>query len=304
MKAFRTDLFELPLPPDHRFPLAKYGLLVRQLQDSGVIGPDDLLVAPAATDEELLRVHTPAYLGKVIHGDLSVAEQRRIGLPWSPQLVERSRRSTGATLAACRAALRDGIAVNLAGGTHHAFADAGEGFCVFNDAAVAARAMQAEGLARRVVVIDMDVHQGNGTAAIFRGDASVYTFSVHGAKNFPLRKEPGDLDVELPDGCGDELYLRAVEEGTWEALYAANADLAIYLAGADPHEGDRLGRMKVTRAGLARRTEIVLEMCSRNRLPVAVTMAGGYGKDVGDTVDVYFDTVRLAHDWSRRWGQE
>ena len=300
MKLFSADQFTFPLPEGHRFPVAKYRLLRQRVEESGLFRPEDLLVPHAATDEELLRVHSAEYLRKLREGTLSEMEQRRIGLPWSPELVERSRRTTGATIEACRAALEEGIAVNLAGGTHHAFRDAGEGFCVFNDAAVAVRAMQAEGLLERVVIIDLDVHQGNGTAAIFQGDDRVFTFSVHGARNFPLRKETSDLDVELPDGTADEAYLEAVEQGVWEALHRAQAELAIYLAGADPFEGDRLGRMKVTKAALARRSEIVFAACAQQRLPVAVTMAGGYGHDIGATVDVYFETVRQALQWWQR----
>ena len=301
MKVFTADRFVFPLPEGHRFPVAKYRLLRQRVEESGLFRPEDLLTPHAATDAELMRVHSAEYLGKLREGTLSEMEQRRIGLPWSPELVERSRRSTGATIEACRAALDEGIAVNLAGGTHHAFHDAGEGFCVFNDGAVATRAVQAEGRARRVVIIDLDVHQGNGTAAIFRGDDSVFTFSVHAAKNFPARKEPSDLDVELPDDTGDEPYLEAVEQGVWEALHRSRAELAIYLAGADPFEGDRLGRMKVTKAGLARRNEIVFEACARQHLPVAVTMAGGYGHDLRETVDVYFQSVKQALQWWTRW---
>jgi acetoin utilization deacetylase AcuC-like enzyme len=303
MKAFVTDQFPLPLPEGHRFPAAKYALLRQRVEASGLFGPEDLVEPHAATDEEVLRVHDPGYLRRLTEGRLSEAEQRRIGFPWSPQMVERSRRSSGGTIEACRAALEDGVAVNLAGGTHHAFSDAGEGFCVFNDAAVAARAMQAERRAGRLVVLDCDVHQGNGTAAIFRDDDSVFTFSIHGAKNFPLRKVPSDLDVELPDGAGDGEYLAALEQGVWEALHRARAELAVYLAGADPFEGDRLGRLKVSKDGLARRDELVFAACSRAGLPVAVVMAGGYAHDVHDTVDVYFQTVRLAAEWSRRWGE-
>jgi acetoin utilization deacetylase AcuC-like enzyme len=301
MKLFATDSFTFPLPEGHRFPVSKYRLLRRRALESGLFAPEDVIVPHAATDEELLRVHCADYLRKLREGTLSDTEQRRIGLPWSPELVERSRRTVGATIEACRSALAEGVAASLAGGTHHAFRDAGEGFCVFNDCATAARAMQAEGRVGRVVIIDLDVHQGNGTAAIFRGDDSVFTFSVHGARNFPLRKERGDLDVELPDGTGDVAYLEAVEQGVWEALHRARADLALYLAGADPFEGDRLGRMKVTMAGLARRNELVLEACARERLPLAMTMAGGYGHDINDTVDVYWQNVWQAHQWWRRW---
>jgi len=303
MQLFYTDHFVLPLPAWHRFPMEKYALLRQRVVEAGLAGPGDLRVPEPADDEQVLRAHTPDYLRRVQDGELTEAEVRRIGFPWSPAMVERSRRSAGATLGACRAALADGVAVNLAGGTHHAFADAGEGYCVFNDAAIAARAVQAEGRVRRVVVLDCDVHQGNGTAAIFRDDPSVFTFSIHGAKNFPLRKEVSDLDVELPDGATDDVYLPALEQGVWEALHRARADLAIYLAGADPFEGDRLGRLKVSKGGLARRDEVVLSACSQQHLAVAVTMAGGYAHEVNDTVDVYFQAVHTAALWSRRWGR-
>jgi acetoin utilization deacetylase AcuC-like enzyme len=293
MKAFVTDMFPLPLPAGHRFPVDKYRLLRERIERSHLFRPGEFIIPHAATDEELLRVHTAEYIEKVTNGTLSEAEQRRIGLPWSPEMPERSRRSTGGTIEACRAALNEGIAVNLAGGTHHAFPDAGEGFCVFNDAAVAARAMQAEGRIRRAVIIDLDVHQGNGTAFIFRDDPSVFTFSVHGEKNFPLRKEPGDLDIGLPDGTRDEEYLAAVERGAREAIERSQADLAIYLAGADPHEGDRLGRMAVSADGLRRRDELVLAMLHDAGIPAAVCMAGGYGKDIAVTADIYFQTVSV-----------
>jgi acetoin utilization deacetylase AcuC-like enzyme len=301
MKVFVTDRFVFPLPQGHRFPAAKYALLRQRVDRSGLFRPEDLIEPHAATDEELLRVHDPNYLQRLKDGTLSEAEQRRIGLPWSPELVERSRRSSGGTIEACRAALVDGIAVNLAGGTHHAFRDAGEGFCIFNDVAVAARAMQAERRAERIVVLDCDVHQGNGTAAIFQNDDSVFTFSIHAANNFPRDKVSGDLDVDLPDGTGDEEYLAALDQGVWEALQSAQADQAIYLAGADPFEGDRLGRLKLGKAGLARRDEMVFASCSRLGLPVAVCMAGGYGRDINDTVDISFQTVRLAAQWTWRF---
>ena len=248
----------------------------------------------AASDDQLLLAHDAEYLEKVKSGGLSAREQRRIGFPWSAEMVERSRRSVGATIAACRAALDEGRAVNLAGGTHHACRDHGEGYCVFNDSAVAARVMQREGRVRRVVILDCDVHQGNGTAQILAGDRSIFTFSVHGAKNFPFRKETSDLDLELPDGTGDAAYLDAVEEGTRRALAMANADLALYLAGADPYGGDRLGRMAVSVAGLAERDRIIFSLCRENGLPVAVAMAGGYAPDVADIVAIHTQTVRLA----------
>lgn len=290
---FTTDHLPLPLPPGHRFPVAKYALLRARVEQSSLVV--DLNAAPAATDAEILRAHSPEYLHKVVTGTLSPREVQRLGLPWSPELVTRARHSAGGTVAACRAAVEQGIAVNLAGGTHHAFRDAAEGYCVFNDAVIAARAAQADGLADRVVVLDLDVHQGNGTAAICRDDPTIFTFSLHGAKNFPLHKEVSDLDVELPDGTTDGAYLAAAEQGVFEALNRARADLAIFLAGADPYEGDRLGRLKVSKDGLARRTEMVLRACRDAGVAVAVTMAGGYAERVEDTVDIYFETVRQAH---------
>jgi acetoin utilization deacetylase AcuC-like enzyme len=291
VKIFYTDQFVLPLPEGRRFPMEKYAFLRRRVEAAGL---GELVLPHAATDEELCRAHDPEYVRRVQSGELTAAEVRRIGFPWSPQMVERSRRSSGATVEACRAALADGVAVNLAGGTHHAFRDAGEGYCVFNDAAVAARAMQAEGRARRVVVLDCDVHQGNGTASIFRDDPTVFTFSIHGAKNFPLRKERSDLDVGLPDGTEDGAYLEALDAGLREALRRAAADLAVYVSGADPYFDDTLGRLRLTKEGLAERDRLVYRHCRDAGLPVAVTMAGGYPRRVADAVDVHFQTVRLA----------
>ncbi len=294
MKAFYSDTFVLPLPAGHKFPMAKYTRLRERLLLEGIVDAVRMHIPDAATDLELHRVHDPAYVARVVEGRLDPAEVRRIGFPWSEAMVERSRRSAGATLAACRAALVDGLGINLAGGTHHAFADRGEGFCVFNDAAVAARGMQAEGRARRAVVLDCDVHQGNGTAAIFRGDDTVFTFSIHGAGNFPYRKENSDLDIALPDGTGDDAYLEALDRGIAASIESARADLAIYLSGADPHEGDRFGRLKLTKDGLRERDRRVFEACRRAGLPVAVAMAGGYGREVEDTVDVHVATVEEA----------
>jgi acetoin utilization deacetylase AcuC-like enzyme len=294
VKAFYSDTFVLPLPAGHKFPMAKYTRLRERLLLEGIVDAVRMHIPDAATDLELHRVHDPAYVARVVEGRLDPAEVRRIGFPWSEAMVERSRRSAGATLAACRAALVDGLGINLAGGTHHAFADRGEGFCVFNDAAVAARGMQAEGRARRAVVLDCDVHQGNGTAAIFRGDDTVFTFSIHGAGNFPYRKENSDLDIALPDGTGDDAYLEALDRGIAASIESARADLAIYLSGADPHEGDRFGRLKLTKDGLRERDRRVFEACRRAGLPVAVAMAGGYGREVEDTVDVHVATVEEA----------
>lgn len=299
MKAFYCDDFVLPLPPDHRFPMRKYALLRQRVIAEDLVAPGDLRVPEAATDEQILRAHDLDYLTRVKDGLLSEKEQRRIGFPWSPEMVERSRRSSGATLAACRAAFDDGVAVNLAGGTHHAHRDFGAGYCVFNDSAIAARAMQAERRTRRVVILDCDVHQGDGTAAILAGDSSVFTFSVHGARNFPFHKQKSDLDIELPDGTTDAVYLDAVEEGVRRALAMAGADLAIYLAGADPYASDRLGRMAVSMEGLAQRDRLVLGLCRDAGLPVAVTMAGGYAHQVDEIAAIHARTVRIAAEFAR-----
>jgi acetoin utilization deacetylase AcuC-like enzyme len=294
MKAFYSDQFGIPLPEGHRFPVEKYALLREAIVAAGLVPPLQLLVPEPATDEQILHAHDEEYLRRIQAGRLTRHEVRRIGLPWSPQLVIRSRRSVGGTIAACRAALDDGLALNLAGGTHHAFRDQGSGFCIFNDVVVAARDAQADGHVQRVVILDCDVHQGNGTAAITAADPTVFTFSIHCAQNFPLRKEHSDLDVSLPEGSGDDAYLTALEAGVRRALDWAEAELAIYLAGADPYQGDRLGRLALTKAGLADRDRLVLGMCRRAGIPVATVMAGGYGRRVQDTVDIHLQTVRLA----------
>jgi acetoin utilization deacetylase AcuC-like enzyme len=294
MNVFYSDHFVLPLPEGHRFPMVKYSMLRERVERDGICGPGELSTPRAVTDQEILRAHDLDYLNRVVSGTLTQKEIRRIGFPWSQKMVERSRRASGGTLSACLAALDEGFAANLAGGTHHAFSDKGEGYCVFNDSAIAARAVQAAGLAERVVVIDTDVHQGNGTAAILTGDPKVFTFSIHGAKNFPFNKEESDLDAPLPDGAGDTVFLATLERCLQVALDAADADLAIYLAGADPFEKDRLGRLSVTKAGLAERDRIVLETCKERAIPVAITMAGGYARKVQDTVDVHFQSIRRA----------
>jgi acetoin utilization deacetylase AcuC-like enzyme len=301
VKAFYCDHFVLPLPPEHRFPMEKYSRLRERVVAAGVVPAAELVIPHAATDEEILRVHDPEYLRRVAAGELDRAEMRRIGFPWSPEMVERSRRSAGGTIEACRAALADGVAVNLAGGTHHAFRDHGEGYCVFNDAAIAARSLQSEGRVERVVVIDCDVHQGNGTAAIFAGDRSVFTLSIHGRNNFPFHKEVSDLDVELPDGVGDGEYLAALAPALATALEEARADLAIYVSGADPHERDRLGRLRLTREGLRERDRLVFAACAARRLPVAVVMAGGYNQDVAETVEIHLQTVIEAKRYAAGW---
>ena len=312
VRAFHSDQFVLPLPPGHPFPMTKYRLL-REAAESTLPGLH-VTEAPPASDGELALAHEPDWIHAVTTGATSAAQQREIGFPWSERMVERARRSVGATISAARTALLggEGVAANLAGGTHHAYAHKGSGYCVFNDVAVAARLMQAEwhrhrphgqhGL--RVLVIDLDVHQGNGTAAIFQDDPSVFTLSLHGAKNFPFRKEASDLDVDLPDGCADDAYLAALDgalQQVWRCHGDAVPGLAFYLAGADPHENDRLGRLKISSAGLAERDRRVLAALRERRIPVALSMAGGYGRDVATTVAVHRKTLELAlaswHAW-------
>ena len=292
LKAFYSDHFVLPLPPGHRFPMQKYRMLHEAVQ--ATLPHLEFREAPYTTDGVLALAHHPRYIDRVAQGTLSEREQKEIGFPWSPLMVERSRRSAGATIAACRAAIEQGAAVNLAGGTHHAHADRGEGFCVFNDAAIAARLMQAERRVSRVAIVDLDVHQGNGTASILAGDDSIFTLSLHAERNFPFEKEKSDLDVALPDGAGDEIYLAALHAALDELARRFSPQLIIYLAGADPHEGDRLGRLKLTFDGMAARDRTVFEFAKNLGVPVAVAMAGGYGKNIQDTVAVHLQTIAIA----------
>lgn len=304
---FYADHVAVKLPEGHRFPMQKYQLLRDRLAQE--LPGLRLEQAPPASEGELALAHTPSYISAVLQGHLSGSQLREIGFPWSERMAERACRSVGATIQAARVALREGVAANLAGGTHHASADKGGGYCVFNDVAVAARLMQAEWhrLHRRllrVAVIDLDVHQGNGTAAIFRDDPTVFTLSLHGEKNFPFRKEPSDLDVNLPDGCTDAPYLAALDAALAE-LWARHRDgppgLIFFLAGADPHEGDRLGRLKLSTAGMAERDRRVFAAARERRIPIALSMAGGYGHDLGTTVQVQVNTLREAIESWRQW---
>lgn len=295
MRVFPSDRYPLPLPEGHRFPAAKYGRLRQRLEAHAAAGAPLEFVEPhAATDEELLRVHDRAYVGRVLAGTLSAAEVRRIGFPWSPALVERSLRSTGAAVDAAAAAVADGVAASLAGGTHHAGPDWGEGFCLFNDTAVAARELQARGMATRVLILDCDVHQGNGTAAIFATDPTVFTMSIHGAKNFPLRKVAGSLDVPLDDGVGDDAYLAALAPAVAAAFDGGRPDLVLYIAGADPYAGDRLGRLTLSKQGLLERDRLVLAAARAAGVPLAIVCGGGYCDDIDSIVDIHAATMLLA----------
>ena len=311
MHAFYADQFVLPLPDGHRFPMAKYAMLRHRIATElpGVV----LRQAPAASEGELALAHDPAYIDAVLTGTLGPSGQREIGFPWTPAMPERARRSVGATVAAARCALAgEGVAGNLAGGTHHAYAHKGSGFCVFNDVVVAARLMQAEvsraaaqrGTARaplRVAVVDLDVHQGNGTAHMCQGDPTVFTLSLHGAKNFPFRKETGDLDVELPDGCTDGPYLEALTVALDTLAQRFEPELVFFLAGADVFEGDRLGRLKLTADGIEARDRQVFDWAWTRQVPVAFAMAGGYGHRIEETVSVQLTTYRVALAYADRW---
>ena len=314
LQAFYADNFVLQLPLGHRFPMAKYQILRDRViaELPGI----QLAQAPAASDGELALAHAPSYIEAISQGTLPAPAQREIGFPWSPGMAERARRSVGATIAAARAAMGaeggqrpGGIAGNMAGGTHHSYAHKGGGFCVFNDAAVTARLMQAEWARRKlprrpplkVAVIDLDVHQGNGTASIFSGDDSVFTLSMHGEKNFPFRKEASDLDVELPDGCTDAPYLHALEQALDELERRFEPGLVLYLAGADPFEGDRLGRLSLSHDGLEARDRRVFDWSWQRRIPLAFSMAGGYGVKIEETVQVQMNTWRVALEYWARW---
>jgi acetoin utilization deacetylase AcuC-like enzyme len=312
MKAFYSDTFVLPLPDHHRFPMAKYRLLRERLVAEGILTAADLEIPESISWDDVRLVHDAGYVDAVGAGTLSADAQRRIGFPWSPMMVERSRRSVGATLAAARHALsvrpkpdttydivgaqrlQPSVSANLAGGTHHAFRDRGEGYCVFNDVAVAAAVLLRDGAIARAAVVDCDVHQGNGTAAIFRDEPSVFTFSLHGANNFPFRKETSDLDVTFDDGTGDDEYLAALARHLPGVLDGHRPDIVFYLAGADPYESDRLGRLKLTVDGLRTRDRLVFNACRERGLPVAITMSGGYCPDVDAIVTIHTNTIREA----------
>jgi acetoin utilization deacetylase AcuC-like enzyme len=304
MKFFYCDDFVLPLPDGHRFPMRKYSRLRERILTeidplAGVMTMPD-----GVTEAQILRCHTAEYVHKVRHGFLTEREVRRIGFPWSPELFERAKHSSGGTLGACLEALKSGTSMNLAGGTHHACPDHGEGFCVFNDTAIAARALQDMGLVQNVVVLDCDVHQGNGTAAICADDPTIFTLSIHGEKNFPFRKVPGDLDIGLPDGTGDDDYMEHLRRGVAYALDRANADIAIFIAGADVYAGDRLGKLSLTKAGIAERDRTVFQMCYERGLPVAVVMGGGYAPDVEDIAGIHFQTAQIVTEMADVWQRQ
>lgn len=298
LHAWSSARYTFPLPAGHRFPIEKYALLRERVLSEGIVSPEAMHEPERASREDLLLVHTADYVDRFTQGHLSHDEVRKLGFPWSEALVERSYRATGGTIEAARHAAKHGIAMNLAGGTHHAFPGHGEGFCVFNDVAVAIRLLQRDRTITRATVVDLDVHQGNGTHAVFAGDSSVFTFSMHGGKNYPFHKVPGCLDIELADGTADDDYIDHLRAALPSVLEQSRPDLVIYLAGADPHEQDRLGRLALTFEGLARRDTIVIEQCREVGIPIVITIAGGYGDPIAASVGVHTTTARIANRYS------
>jgi len=291
--SFHPEYF-VRLPDSHPFPMVKYPLLYQQLVAEGLVDPAEVMEPEEAALEDLLRVHEAAYIDKLAHGTLDAAEQRLLGVPWSAALWRRSRLATQGTIDAAYAALQDGMAGNLAGGTHHAFADHGEGFCVLNDVAITIRRLQSKGIVRRALIVDLDVHQGNGSAAIFAGDGEVATFSMHGERNYPALKMRSTLDVGLADGTGDEDYLAALSQHLPAILRASRPDLVFYLAGVDPAIGDRYGRLCLTDAGIARRDRYVIETCRAAARPLVITIAGGYASTAQRTAQLHAIVFREA----------
>jgi acetoin utilization deacetylase AcuC-like enzyme len=297
LHAWSSARYTIPLPAGHRFPIAKYARLRDRVVAEGLVSPDHMHEPARATRDAVLLVHDASYVDRFTRGELPPDEMRRIGFPWSEHLVERSYRAVGGTCEAAASALESGIAVNLAGGTHHAFPAHGEGFCVFNDVAIAVRSLMNAGRIGRAAIVDLDVHQGNGTHAIFRGDDRVYTFSMHGGRNYPFHKVAGTLDIELDDGTRDDEYLARLAVALPRVLAESRPDIVAYLAGADPHEGDRLGRLRLSFDGLARRDVMVIAAAREVGIPVVVTIAGGYGVDIETTVEAHVGTVRVARSF-------
>lgn len=290
-RLFYSPYYYADIGEGHVFPIKKFELVRDRLLKEGTLSIDEIFEPEPAKVEDVLLVHTEDYVTRLINGDLNAKEVRKLGLPWSKSLVRRSFLATSGTIEAAKFALESGVASNLAGGTHHSFPDRGEGFCVLNDVAVAIRVLQKEKLANRFLIVDCDVHQGNGTAFIFAGEETVFTFSMHGAKNYPLHKEISNLDIELPDKTGDREYIETLEEAL-PRIFVHDPDIIFYLGGADPFEKDKLGRLALTMEGLMKRDETVLRFAKENHTPIVTVMSGGYALDINDTVEIHSNTIR------------
>jgi acetoin utilization deacetylase AcuC-like enzyme len=295
MQVFYTPRYYADIGPGHVFPIRKFELVRDKLLAEGTLEPAEIVEPAPAPLEDVLLVHTTDYVSRLCSGNLSPKEIRRLGLPWSESLVQRSFYAVGGTLAATRASLAAGYSSNLAGGTHHSFPERGEGFCVLNDVAIAIRAMRERKLFQRAAIVDCDVHQGNGTATIFAGDTDTFTFSIHGANNYPLFKAESTLDVELADGTSDTEYLETLAKHL-PSVFAAEPEIVFYLAGADPYRGDKLGRLAVSIDGLRERDAYVLRECYEREVPIVTVMSGGYGKDINDTVEIHCNTIRMVKE--------
>ena len=295
MQVFYTPRYYAEIGAGHIFPIRKFELVRERLLSEGTLEPPEIVEPSPAPLEDVLLVHTEDYVSRLCNGQLTTKELRRLGLPWSESLVQRSFYAVGGTIAATEAALAEGYSSNLAGGTHHSFADRGEGFCVLNDVAIAVRAMRARDRIRRAAIVDCDVHQGNGTATIFNGDTETFTFSMHGANNYPLFKAHSTLDVELPDGTQDGEYLETLERHL-PSVFAHDPDIVFYLAGADPFARDKLGRLALSIDGLRERDAYVLRECYAREVPIVTVMSGGYGKDINDTIEIHCNTIRMVKE--------
>ena len=295
MQVFYSPRYYADIGPGHVFPIRKFELVRDKLLAEGTLEPSELVEPAPAPLEDVLLVHTSDYVSRLCSGNLTPKEIRRLGLPWSESLVQRSFCAVGGTLAATRASLKEGYSSNLAGGTHHSFPERGEGFCVLNDVAIAIRAMRAQKLIRRAAIVDCDVHQGNGTATIFAGDDDTFTLSIHGANNYPLFKAQSTLDVELDDGTSDTEYVETLAK-CLQAVFASDPEIVFYLAGADPHEGDKLGRLALSIDGLRQRDAFVLRECYEREVPIVTVMSGGYGKDINDTIEIHCNTIRAVKE--------
>lgn len=293
-RLFYSPNYYANIGEDHVFPIKKFKLARDILLNEGTLSPTEVHKPELAELEDIHLIHTEDYVTRLTNGTLIESEVRRLGLPWSESLVRRSFLAVSGTINASKSALKNGkVSSNLAGGTHHAFADRGEGFCVLNDVAIAIRVLQRDTNARRFLIVDCDVHQGNGTAFIFKDDDEVFTFSIHGAKNYPLHKEISNLDIELADGTGDAEYHEILSEAMHREIVSHNPDLIFYLGGADPYEKDKLGRLSLTKEGLKKRDEIVLDFAKSEDIPIVTVMSGGYAKDINDTVEIHCNTIRV-----------